>query len=365
MQRNRMTALVLTTASLLLMSACGGSGDGGSGSGAQDESNSSGKIAFLLPESKTAQYETQDRPWFFKNMKELCPDCEVLYSNAEQDAQRQQQQAEAALVNGAEVIVLDPVDSKSAAAIAAQAHSRDVPVIAYDRLVLDADIDYYVSFDNEAVGALQGEWLVDNTEPGSTIVMINGSPTDNNAGLFKSGAHSEIDGSDLVIGREYDTPDWSPDKAQREMEQAITALGGNAIGGVYAANDGTAGGAIAAMVAAGVDPLPPVTGQDAEVAGLQRILVGTQGMTVYRSIKQQSMAAVQLALALLRGEDAPADLELTEVDNGFEQVPSVLFTPVAVTKDNMADTVVADGYWTAEDICTADYEDACAQAGIQ
>ncbi|HEY0949473.1 sugar ABC transporter substrate-binding protein [Nocardioides sp.] len=363
MKRNRMTAVCLAAASLLLVSACGGSGDGTSS--AQGQPSASGKVAFLLPESKTAQYETQDRPWFFKNMEQLCPDCEVLYSNAEQDAQRQQQQAEAALVNGAKVLVLDPVDSKSAAAIAAQAHSRNVPVIAYDRLILDADIDYYVSFDNEAVGALQGKWLVENTEPASTIVMINGSPTDNNAGLFKSGAHQQIDASDLVIGREYDTPDWSPDKAQREMEQAITALGASAIGGVYAANDGTAGGAIAAMVAAGVNPLPPVTGQDAEVAGLQRILVGTQGMTVYRSIKQQSMAAVQLAVALLRGEEPPADLEFTEVDNGFEQVPSVLFTPVAVTKDNLAETVVADGYWTAEDICTAEYADACDQAGIK
>jgi D-xylose transport system substrate-binding protein len=340
------------------------SGCGGSSSGTESKKSSGGKIAFLLPESKTAQYETQDRPWFFRNAKELCPDCEVLYSNAEQDPQKQQQQADAALVNGAKVLVLDAVDSKSAAGIAAHAKAQGVPVIAYDRLVLDADIDYYVSFDNEAVGRLQGDWLTKAVKPGSSIVMINGAPTDNNAGLFKRGAHSAIDGK-LKVEREFDTPDWSPDKAQREMEQAITVLGPGKIQGVYAANDGTAGGAIAAMLAAGVKPLPPVTGQDSEVTALQRILTGEQGMTVYRSIKQQSRAAVQIAVALLRKQQPPAELKMTPVDNGKENVPSVLFTPVAVTKDNMAATVVKDGYWTAKDICTGKYAAACAAAGIK
>jgi D-xylose transport system substrate-binding protein len=353
-------ALIATT---LLLAACGESSSTGSGS---SKSADGGKIAFLLPESKTAQYETQDRPWFFRNVRELCPKCEVLYSNAQQDPQKQQQQAEAALVNGAQVLVLDPVDSNSAAAIATQARQRGVPVIAYDRLVLSADIDYYVSFDNEAVGRLQGEWLTKQVQPGSQIVMINGAPTDNNAGLFKKGAHSAIDPAGLKIGREFDTPDWSPDKAQHEMEQAITVLGRDKIQGVYAANDGTASGAIAAMKGAGMDPAKiPTTGQDSEVAALQRILAGTQGMTIYRSIKKQSRAAVELALSLLRKQPPPADLKLTKVDNNHEQVPSALFTPVVVTKDNMADTVVADGYWTAKDICVGAYAKACTAAGIK
>jgi D-xylose transport system substrate-binding protein len=358
-------ALIATT---LLLAACGNSSSSsssGSGSGSSGAADG-GKVAFLLPESKTAQYETQDRPWFFRNMRELCPKCGVLYSNAQQDPQKQQQQAEAALVNGAKVLVLDPVDSNSAAAIATQAKQRGVPVIAYDRLILGADIDYYVSFDNEAVGRLQGEWLTKQVKPGSQIVMINGAPTDNNAGLFKKGAHSAIDPAGLKIGREFDTPDWSPDKAQHEMEQAITALGRDKIQAVYAANDGTASGAIAAMKGGGMDPTKiPTTGQDSEVAALQRILAGTQGMTIYRSIKKQSRAAVELAVSLLRKQAPPADLKLTKVDNNREQVPSALFTPVVVTKDNMADTVVADGYWTAKDICVGDYAKACAAAGIK
>jgi D-xylose transport system substrate-binding protein len=365
MLRRSLASAGLLAVLALVLTACGGGGDSGGKADKGSSAKSGGKIAFLLPESKTAQYETQDRPWFLRNMKKLCSDCEVLYGNAQQDPQKQQQQAEAAITNGAQVIVLDAVDSNSASAIVAQAKSRNIPVVAYDRLVLNADVDYYVSFDNEAVGKLQGDWLVKQLERGDEIVMINGAPTDNNAGLFKKGAHSAIDAAGLKIGREYDTPDWSPDKAQHEMEQSITALGADKIDGVYAANDGTAGGAIAAMRSAGLNPLPPITGQDAEVAGLQRILEGTQGMTVYRSIKQQSMAAVQLALSLLRGETPPAELKLTDVDNGSKQVKSVLFTPIAVTKDNMAKTVVADGYWTAKDICTAKYAAACAKAGIK
>ncbi|NTU65940.1 MAG: sugar ABC transporter substrate-binding protein, partial [Chloroflexi bacterium] len=207
------------------------------------------RIALLLPETKTARYETQDLPNFKNRLRELGFDEQYLiYNNANQDAATQQQQAEAALTNGANVLVLDPVDSDAAAKIADLAKSKNVPVIAYDRLIKGSDgVTYYISFDNEEVGRLQGAALVTalagKVHP--TIVMINGSPTDNNAILFKRGAHSVLDGK-VNIAKEYDTPDWSPDKAQREMEQALTTLN-NRVDGVYAANDGTAGGAIAAM----------------------------------------------------------------------------------------------------------------------
>ena len=193
---------------------------------AAGSSGSGGTIALLLPETKTARYETQDRPLFEAKVKELCPDCKVIYSNADQDASKQQSQAEAALTNGAKVLVLDPVDSAAAGAIATQAKSKGVPVVSYDRLITGVPVDYYISFDNEKVGKLQATSLVDKlTADGKgtgTIVMINGSPTDNNAKLFKAGAHSVFDKSTLKIGAEYDTPDWSPDKAQTEMDQAIT-----------------------------------------------------------------------------------------------------------------------------------------------
>jgi D-xylose transport system substrate-binding protein len=328
-----------------------------------------GKIALLLPESKTARYESHDRPHFERKVKELCAECEIIYSNADQDAAKQQNQAEAALTNGAQVLVLDPVDSASAAAIVARARQSKIPVVSYDRLITNADVDYYISFDNEKVGKLQGTALVDKLKAdgkgSGTIVMINGAPTDNNAKLFKAGAHSVIDGSGLKIGAEYDTPDWSPDKAQQQMEQAITAIGKDKIAGVYCANDGTAGGAIAAMKAAGVKPLPAVTGQDAELAAIQRILAGEQFMTVYKAIKPEAEAAAELAVALVRGQQAPAGKVNAKVNNGQKDVPSILLEPVSVTKDNVKSTIVADGFWKPDEICTGSYKDACTAAQIQ
>jgi D-xylose transport system substrate-binding protein len=373
MHARRWSLLAVITALALAMTvaACGDDDDdgGGGGGGGGDGGGGGGKIALLLPETKTARYESQDRPNFENKIKELCPDCEIIYSNSDQDAAQQQQQAEAAITQGAEVMVLDPVDAAAAAPLVTRAKQQDIPVISYDRLISDADIDYYISFDNEKVGQLQGESLVKKLEDDGAsgdIVMINGSPTDNNATLFKKGAHSIIDDSAFKVAKEYDTPDWSPDKAQQEMEQAITALGKDGFVGVYAANDGTAGGAIAAMKGNGIDPKTiPTTGQDAELAAIQRILVGEQYMTVYKAIKPEAEAAAELAVALLRGEDPPADLVNDEVPNGSKDVPSVLLEPIAVTKDNINDTIVKDEFWPVNEICAGKYASACKEAGIQ
>jgi D-xylose transport system substrate-binding protein len=369
--RISMLAVACVLAAGVLLAACGDDDDdGGGGGGGGDGGGGGGTIAWLLPESKTARYESQDNPNFQREVKSLCSDCDIIYSKADQDAAKQQQQAEAAITQGAEVMVLDPVDAAAAGAIVTRANQSDIPVVSYDRLLTDVDIDYYISFDNVRVGRLQGESLVSKLEEDGngdgTIVMINGAPTDNNAKLFKQGATSVFDKSDLKIGRDFDTPDWSPDEAQQEMEQSITSLGNDGFVGVYAANDGTAGGAIAAMKSAGIDPSTrPTTGQDAELAAIQRILVDEQYMTVYKAIKPEAEAAAQLAVALVRGEDPPSGLVNGEVDNGMEQVPSVLLTPVAVTKDNVQDTVVKDGFWTADQICTGRYAQACQQAGIE
>jgi D-xylose transport system substrate-binding protein len=354
----------------LALAACGGDDDdnGGSSSGSSSgDGGGGGSIALLLPESKTARYESQDRPNFEKKVKELCSDCDIIYSNADQDAAKQQQQAEAAITKGAKVLVLDPVDAASAGAIVNRAKQSQIPIISYDRLITDADIDYYISFDNEKVGKLQGDALVkklkDDGKKGS-IVMINGAPTDNNAKLFKEGAHSVIDSSGFKVAKEYDTPDWSPDKAQQEMEQAITAVGKDGFVGVYAANDGTAGGAIAAMKGNGVDPKSiPTTGQDAELAAIQRILAGEQFMTVYKAIKPEAEQAAELAVALAKGDEPPAAED--KVDNGSEQVPSILLEPIAVTVDNIKDTIIKDGFWSADEVCTGKYAAACKKAGIQ
>jgi D-xylose transport system substrate-binding protein len=365
MRRIGLTAAVLAAA--FALGACGDDESSSDGGGGSSGGGKSGTIAFLLPENQTARYESQDRPLFEQKVQELCPDCEILYSNAAQDPAKQQQQAEAALTQGVDVMVLDPVDGAAAAAIVDQANSQDVPVISYDRLLLNSKPDYYVEFDSPSVGKIQGEALVKKLQEDKaegSIVMINGAPTDNNAKLFKEGAHSVIDNSPYDVAKEYDTPDWTPAKAQSEMEQAIAAVGKDGFVGVYAANDGTAGGAIAALKGAGIDPSTrPVTGQDAELAAIQRILAGEQYMTVYKPIKPLADKAAEWAVALANGEDV-TDANDTE-DNGEIDVPTIKLDVVPVTADEVKDTVIADGFWSADDVCTAEYADACKKYGIQ
>jgi D-xylose transport system substrate-binding protein len=286
-------------------------------------------------------------------------DYDVLYSNADQDAAKQQQQAESALAAGAGVLVLDAVDANAAVSIVRSANAKGVPVVSYDRLVSGGDLAYYISFDNEKVGVLQATEFVEAVEDagGGGILMVNGSPTDSNAALFRAGAHSLIDASGLEVLAEYDTPDWSPDKAQEWVAGQIAQYGDEIVG-VYAANDGTAGGAVAALKAANVEPFPIVTGQDAELTALQRIVTGDQHMTVYKAIKPQAELAAEVAVALLHGEEVTAPMEI-------DGVPTTLLDPVAVTVDNILETVVADGFWTVDDICTPQYADACEAAGIR
>lgn len=359
----RYAAFAASALVALALGACGDDDDDSSG----DSGGGGGKIAFLLPENQTARYETQDKPLFEAKVEELCPDCEVLYSNAAQDAAKQQQQAEAALTQDVDVMVLDPVDGAAAAAIVNQANAKDVPVISYDRLLLNSEPDYYVEFDSPSVGEIQGQALVDKLDENGKeggIVMINGAPTDNNAKLFKEGAHSVIDESPYKVLKEYDTPDWTPAKAQQEMDQAIAALGKDGFVGVLAANDGTAGGAIAAMKGAGIDPSTrPTTGQDAELAAIQRILAGEQYMTVYKPIKPLAEKAAEWAVKLVNGEEI-TDATETE-DNGKIDVPTIKLEVVPVTAENVKDTVVADGFWPASEVCTSEYAAACKEYGIE
>jgi D-xylose transport system substrate-binding protein len=348
-----------------ILVGCGGNNN--NNSGGSSASNKSGTIALLLPENKTARYESQDKPLFEQRLKQLCPNCKIIYSNAEQDASKQQSQAEAAITNGAKVLVLDPVDGKAAASIVTRAKQSGVGVVAYDRPIENSDVDYFISFDNRKVGQLQATSLVDklkSDKSSGSLVMINGAPTDPNATQFKAGAHSVLDGSGYKIAKEYDTPDWSPDKAQAEMEQAITAVGKTGFVGVYAANDGTGGGAIAAMKSSGVNPSSrPTTGQDAELAGVQRIVAGTQYMTVYKAIKPEAQQAAQLAIDTLNGKKS-SNLVNRQVNNGQKDVPSVILTPVAVTQSNIDSTIVKDGFWTVKQICTAAYAADCQKIGL-
>jgi len=362
-------SLVAVLGAGALLAGCGsGNGNGSSGSGSGGGTTGK-KIALLLPEHTTARYETQDRPNFVNKVKQLCPDCSIIYENANQDASQQQAQADSVLAQGIDAMVLDPVDAESASTIVAKANAQNVPVISYDRLVSNADLGAYISFDNVRVGRLQATALSNKLKQQGKatgpIVMINGAPTDNNAHLFKQGATAVFSKNGVKIGKSYDTPDWSAAEAQTEMQQAITALGNNGFAGVYAANDDTGGAAIAAMKSAGINPATrPTTGQDAELAGIQRILAGTQYMTVYKAVKPEAQDAADMAVALAEGKPLPANLINQHTDNGKKSVPSTILTPVAVTKANIESTVVKDRYWTPAQICTAAFASACKAAGI-
>ncbi len=333
--------------------ACGAN-DSDSGG---DSSSSSPKIALLLPESKTTRYESADKPIFEAKVADLCPDCEVVYFNADQDPAKQQQQVETAISDGASVIVLDPVDGEAAAGLVTTAQDEDIPVIAYDRFIDGAD--YYLSYDNAQVGELQANALLDAMGGKGSIVMLNGAPTDPNAAQFKEGAHKVFDASPVKILAEYDNPDWSPENAQDFMTTQLGKSYADDITGVYAANDGQAGGVFAAYPD-DTDPadLPPITGQDAELAGIQRIVAGEQYMTIYKSYKQEAEKAAEVAVNVANGDDVTGTED-------FQGSPSFIFDPVSVTVDNIMDTVVADDFYTVEDICTPDYADACAAAGIK
>ena len=343
----------------VMAAGCGGGGGGGGPT-----------VALLLPENQTARYETHDRPDFTAKLKQVCPKCSVLYSNATQDATKQQSQADAAMTQGAKLLVLDPVDAGSAGAIVAKAKARNIPVISYDRLITNSQIDYYVSFDNARVGKLQAtsldarlKQLGKATGP---IIMINGDPADNNAKLFKQGATGQFKADGVKVAKSYDTPGWLGSNAQNEAQQAITALGKNGFAAIYGANDDMAEGGIAAMKGAGIDPKTrPTTGQDAALAGVQRILAGIQYMTVYKAVTKEAQDTAELAGALAQGKQPPAGLVNQHLSNGKKTVPSVILTPVAVTKSNIKDTIVKDKFWTVSQICTSAYAAACKSAGLQ
>ena len=357
-------AVAVAIAAVSAVLALAGCTNGVSGTTPGDPATA--KIGLLLPDSVTARYEAADRPYFEARIAELCPRCQVLYGNADGDAAKQQQQAESMLTQGVSVLVLDPYDGKAAASIVGLARSRDVPVISYDRLIDSAELAYYISFDNELVGRLQAQALVDRLhelgiEPDDGgILMVNGSPTDNNASQFKQGAHAVIDASGYEVLAEYDTPGWDPAKAQDWVAGQITRFGSRIVA-VYAANDPTAGGAIASLKAAGIDPLPPVTGQDAELAGLQRILAGDQYMTVYKALRPEAERAAELAIDLVNGRHPAGDVQVA-VDG--VRIPSVLLEPVAVTRDRIAAAVIDDGFFTLAQLCTPDYAAACAEVGL-
>src|SRR6266516_3293893 len=332
MRSTRLAAALILLA--LGVAACGNPSSGSSGATAGK------KIAFLTPDG-AARYDNQDRPLFTAKVQSLCSNCAVDYRNAGGDAAAQVQQAASALAAGAGVLVLDPVDPKAASAIVDAAAKRKVPVIAYDRLVMNTSgLAYYVSFDNETVGALQGKSLLSamKTATKPTIVMINGDADDPEAKAIKKAAHAALDGK-VIVATDFDAPSWNEASAQSAMAKSLVALQ-NKVDGVYAANDEVAGGVVAALKAARVKAMPPVTGEEAELAA---------------TLAYDLVFGVSVSEAVVGGK---------LVNNGERDVPAVLVQPVAVTRKSLISTVVADGLWTRSQLCTAEYAQACRAAGL-
>jgi len=368
----RLLALASALCALsFLVAACGGSDSGSSGGGSSSSSsgsNSADKVAVLLPDTKSSvRWETADRPLLQQAFK--AAGVPATIQNAQGDKSTQQQQAEQAITNGAKVILLVNLDSGSGAAIEANAKSQGVKVIDYDRLTLGGSADYYVSFDNVAVGKLQGQGLVDclqkNGPAKPAIAELNGSPTDNNATLFKQGYDSVLNplykaGKATKVA-DQSVPDWDNQKALTIFEQMLQKAN-NKIDGVLAANDGLGNSAISAIKARKLQQIP-VTGQDATPQGIQNILSGDQCMTVYKAVKKEADAASKLAIALATGKQPEAGLVNGKTNDTARDVPSVLLTPEAITKDNIK-VVFDDGFLKPSEVCVGKYASLCTKAGI-
>ncbi|UJA11109.1 sugar ABC transporter substrate-binding protein [Streptomyces collinus] len=364
----RAAVAVAAGAMAVALAACGSAKEskGNDSSSASAKKGDNIKVGLLLPENKTARYEKFDKPLIEKKIKELTNGkAEFQYNNARQDANLQAQQVDTMITNKVDVLILDAVDAKAIQNSVQKAKDAGIKVVAYDRLA-EGPISAYTSFDNEEVGKTQGTALLkalgSKATKSSKIVMVNGSVTDPNAAQFKKGAHSVLDGK-VTIAKEFDTKEWSPDNANSEMESAISAVGKGKIAGVYSANDGMAGGIITALKAAGLNV--PVTGQDAELAGVQRIVAGEQYMSVYKPYAPEADAAAEMAVALAQGKSLDSVAKDKVSSGSAQDVPSVLVPVTALTKDNINDTVIKDGVYTAADICTGKYKSACDKLGIK
>ncbi|MFI6013428.1 sugar ABC transporter substrate-binding protein [Streptomyces sp. NPDC051243] len=346
----------------LSIAACGKAGDDKDDSGSTSDSKS---IGLLLPDNVTARYEKFDRPYFQDKVKELCSDCDVQYANAAADPAKQAQQMSSMVTKGVKVIVISAQDSAAIKSSIQSAVDKGVKVIAYDRLA-QGPVSAYVSFDNVKVGELQGQALLealgDKATPKSKVVMINGDDADPNAGQFKEGAHKALDGKVDIAYEQSGL--WKDTVAAQKMSAAITQLGAKNIAGVYAANDGMAGGIANTLKGAKISGIP-LTGQDAELAAIQRIVAGTQSSTVYKAYKPEADTAAELAVNLLQGKDIKSLADTTVTSGSGDKVQAKLLTPVSVTKENIKDTVVKDGLYTVADICTAEFAKACKDAGLE
>jgi D-xylose transport system substrate-binding protein len=369
MYRAKWLASVLTVGAAVVVAGCGSSDNNSSGgSGSKSGGAKVGKVAVLLPDTQSSvRWEQVDRPLLQKAFQSA--GVPVQIQNAQGDKSTQQQQAEQAITNGAKVLLLVNLDSGSGAAIEANAASHNVKVIDYDRLTLNSpNAAYYVSFDNTQVGKLQGEGLVSCLQKDGVakprIAELNGSPTDNNATLFKNGYDSVLkplySSGKAVKVADQSVPDWDNQKALTIFEQMLQKTG-NKIDGVLAANDGLGNAVVSALKSRKLKQIP-VTGQDATLQGIQNILNGDQCMTVYKAIQKEADAAAKLGIALAKGQTPTGVTD--KINNGSKDVPAIFETPVAVTKDNIKQYIGNPDYPTREQICAGKEASACTKAGL-
>ena len=363
--RRRFLSLIAAMAALTLMlAACGGNDDnGGTSSGGGGKTP---KVGVILPDTKSsARWETADKPLLEQAFKAAGVQYDI--QNAQGDKTQFQTIADQMITNGANVLMIVNLDSGTGKAVLDKAKSQGVATIDYDRLTLNGGAQYYVSFDNVAVGTLQGEGLAKCLEAkgkkAGSIVYLNGSPTDNNATLFKQGYDGVLSKmSQYKKVADQSVPDWDNQQAGTIFEQMYTKEKGK-IDGVLAANDGLGNAAIAILKKNNANGEVPVTGQDATLQGPQNILAGDQCMTVYKAVKQEADAAAKLAVGLAKGEQQTAPDTIKDPESGRD-VPSVLLQPVSITIDNVND-VVADGYIKKEELCSGSFAAKCTQAGVE
>lgn len=379
-RRWRLLLLAALIAALAILAAgCGGDDDdeaAGTGDTAAetDGGAAEGSIWVLLPDTESSdRWEKDDRRFFQAAFEEAGIEHNIV--NAEGDASTQLQQAEQAINSGAKVILLVNLSSESGATIIDLAREADVKVVDYDRLTAaGGGADAYVSFDNVRVGQTMADTVgpvIDELDVETPrIVMMNGGPTDNNSKLFKQGYNEtgdyavskKVEAGEWEVAADQDVPDWDNQQALTLFEQILVANDNN-VDAVFAANDGIAGSVISALQSANVGPIP-VSGQDATAGGIQNILAGRQTMTVYKPIKAEAEAAAQVAIGLLNGEDVESiegDWELQSINNGEADLPYIALEPIAVTKDNIAETVIEDGFRTWDEVCTGEFEQHCPE----
>jgi len=362
-KRVRPFAVLLSAfAVILILAGCGSTGGTGSSSTTTSGNGGKGckKVGILLPEtSSSPRWEAYDHPLLVQSITAAIPGVHIDYANAGGSTSVQQSQAESDLTHGDCILVVGAHDSSAAAAIVTLAQRQNVPVIAYDRLIQSNSLNYYVSFDNVKVGDLQGLYIANHYQSyvsagHNNIAFIKGSPTDNNAILFSQGAHEALDpliaSKKLINVYEQYTPNWDPAVGQQEMEAALTKTSNN-IQLVLASNDDLAGGVVQALKAQHLAGKVLITGQDATVAGLQRILEGLQGMTVYKPIIKEAQATAQLVAAISNGTSTSTLINGSTKTQGGASIPSVLETPLTVDKTNIASTVLADGFVTKAQLC--------------